>query len=186
MSLTVRQRAETVATLRFIEIRLMETLARWVPTTALMEAKVLFGRHIWETAQHADILGKRTYELRAPLNLSLAPADEYVALLDEAAALGSQQDRVTVFYDALIPAVIERCRAYLRETDPLLDEPTVRILKRIVMESEAMIEESRQLRASFGSLNADPSLAKSFATREAAIASWVIGRRSSAPEAVNA
>ena len=67
MSLSVQDRAEYVATFRFIQVFLMETLARWVPQTPEMEVKVLFGRHIWDLAQQADGLGKRGYELRAPL-----------------------------------------------------------------------------------------------------------------------
>src|SRR5205823_5337431 len=52
MSLSVQQRAEFVATFRFIQVFLMETIARWVPQTPEMEVKVLFGRHIWELADH--------------------------------------------------------------------------------------------------------------------------------------
>ena len=67
MLLNVTERGAHVATFRWIEVRLMETLAHWVPTTPEMEAKLLFGAHIWDAAQHADILGKRTQELRLPL-----------------------------------------------------------------------------------------------------------------------
>ena len=59
MNLTVQQRGDNVATFRWIEVRLMETLAAWVPTTPEMEVKLVFGAHIWDTAQHADMLGKR-------------------------------------------------------------------------------------------------------------------------------
>ena len=174
MSLTVRDRATTIATLRHIEITLMETLARWVPTTPLMEAKVLFGRHIWEVAQHADILGKRTHELRAPMNLTLAPSADYASFLADVAAIAEEKDRVAVFYDAVLPAVIARCRDYLDATDSLLDEPSVRILRRIVMDSEAMIEESKAFRAKHPAIaSADPALAPRFAARERDITNYV-------------
>ena len=48
MTLTVKQRAETIGTFRYIHVQMMETLARWTPTTPEMEVKVLFGRDIWE------------------------------------------------------------------------------------------------------------------------------------------
>ena len=81
MGLTIREKAATVATFRSIQMSLMETLARWVPTTPEMEVKLLFGRHIWELAQHVDALGKRTYELRKPMQFSLPPSDAYKKIL---------------------------------------------------------------------------------------------------------
>ena len=45
---------------------MMETTARWTPITPEMEAKVMMGRHIWEFAQMADALGKRTLGKVAP------------------------------------------------------------------------------------------------------------------------
>ncbi|KPK05001.1 MAG: hypothetical protein AMS20_07585, partial [Gemmatimonas sp. SG8_28] len=60
MTMSVRERADWIATFRFISVNLMETLARWVPNTPEMEVKLLFGRHLWEFAQHADAFGKRT------------------------------------------------------------------------------------------------------------------------------
>ena len=57
MSLTIRQKADAVGTFRHLSVWYMETLSRWVPTTPEMDAKVLFGRHIWELAQHADSFG---------------------------------------------------------------------------------------------------------------------------------
>ena len=60
MSLSVALRAQRIATFRFVEVRLMEIAAAWTPTTPEMEVKVLLGRHIWDFAQHADALGKRS------------------------------------------------------------------------------------------------------------------------------
>lgn len=73
MGLILREKAEHLGTFRWLEVFLMETLARWVPTTPEMEVKILMGRHIWDAAQHADALGKRTFELRAPLHYTLTP-----------------------------------------------------------------------------------------------------------------
>src|SRR4026207_1505398 len=131
MALTVKQRGELTATYRFIEVRLMETLAQWVPTTPEMELKLLFGAHIWDVAQHADILGKRTYELRLPLQHSMTPSDEYVRILEELCNVAESSDRLVGFYDVLLPALQNRYQNYLKETDPLMDAPSVRILERI-------------------------------------------------------
>src|SRR5262245_13825631 len=98
MRLGVKERGAAVATFRFIQVSLMETLAAWVPTTPEMEVKLMFGAHIWDTAQHADAFGKRTIELRLPLQHSLRPADAYGTLLDELASVTRTPDRIAGLY----------------------------------------------------------------------------------------
>jgi hypothetical protein len=146
MSLSVQQRAEFVATFRFIQVFLMETVARWVPRTPEMEVKVLFGRHIWELAQQADGLGKRVYELRAPLQFSLRPVESYVQVLEEFARTETTPQKISGFYDVLLPGLAARYRNYLERTDHLLDEPTVRVIEKTLNEFQKMIKESEALR----------------------------------------
>ena len=146
MSLSVQQRAEFVATFRFIQVFLMETIARWVPQTPEMEVKVLFGRHIWELAQQADGLGKRVYELRAPLQFSLRPVESYVQVLEEFARTETTPQKISGFYDVILPGLAARYRNYLERTDHLLDEPTTRVVERILNEFQKMIKESEALR----------------------------------------
>src|SRR5262245_43568558 len=113
MAISVKQRGQHIATFRFIEVRLMELLSVWVPTTAEMEAKLLFGPHIWDTAQVADALGKRTYELRLPLQHSIAPVAAYLGVLEHFAAASGAQQRIVAFYDVLIPGLVARYRCYI-------------------------------------------------------------------------
>src|SRR5688572_4843718 len=102
MALTVKQRGRHIATFRFVEVRFMELLSAWVPTTPEMEAKLLFGPHIWDTALAADSLGKRTHELRLPPQHSLPPAAEYLHVLAEVAASDGAARRIAVFYDVML------------------------------------------------------------------------------------
>jgi hypothetical protein len=146
MSLSVQNRAENVATFRFIHVFLMETLARWVPKTPEMEVKVLFGRHIWDLAQQADALGQRTYELRAPLQFSLRPKEGYVKFLEDFGGAKTTPQKIHGFYDVILPSIEARYQIYLETTDRLLDEPTVRIVERILGEFSRMRGESRALR----------------------------------------
>ena len=142
---TVGERCSNIATFRHISVRLMETTARWTPTTPEMEAKVMFGRHIWDFAQMADWLGKRTFELRQPEHYTLRPVNAYDALLDEAVKAESTGDRIAVLYDGVLPGLIGRYRHYLAATDPILDEPSVVIVERIVRELERQRVEAAEL-----------------------------------------
>ena len=168
--LAVKERGQFVATMRFVQVWLMETLAAWVPTTPEMEVKLLFGEHIWDAAQHADALGKRTFELRLPPQHSLRPTDAYVDFLTEVAAVGPTPKRIAVAYDVLLPAVAARYRRYLDQTDPLSDAPTVRILERDLTDTVRMVEAARALRQELPDLQlADGQWAKALQEREAAI-----------------
>lgn len=132
MELTVTRRADTVATLRHVSVAMMETLAGWVPTTPEMELKILFGRHLWDMAQHADAFGNRTAELRLGMHASREPLAEFAALLERVSGLEATADRLAGFYDVLIPQMESRCQAYLDHTDRMMDEPTVRIIERVL------------------------------------------------------
>jgi len=146
MNRTIREKADAVATLRFVSVQLMETLARWVPTTSELEFKTLFGRHIWDLAQHADALGHRTAELKAALHYSRAPREAYQTILNNLTALSDSGDRVAAFYDGILPDLASKYRQYVDATDALLDEPTVRIVERILSDFSRMQDEARSTR----------------------------------------
>src|SRR5882672_4204118 len=135
MHFNVKQRGDYVSTFRWIDVRLMEMLAAWVPTTPEMEVKLLFGAHIWDLAQHADSFGKRTHELRLPLQHSLEPSGDCVQFLDDLASTAETGKRIAGFYDCVLPDLDKRFRAYLGRVDPLLDGPTVRILERVMIDT---------------------------------------------------
>ena len=158
MTLTVKQRAETIGTFRYIHVQLMETLARWTPTTPEMEVKVLFGRDIWEEAQHADALGKRTHELRAALHYTQKPSDAYQAFLAKLAAVGPTADRLTAFYDVALPALSRRYQQFLDATDHLLDAPSVKVVRRILGDIEEMRRGAAALREELPALRGGSDL----------------------------
>jgi hypothetical protein len=146
MKLTVNERARALATFRHVEVRLMEITAAWTPTTPEMEVKGVFGRHIWDFAQHADWIGKRTFELRQPEHYTLDPSPDYLALLARVADANGTAVRVGMLYDFFIPALLRRYRSYLDAVDRLLDGPSVVVVERILAEYDRMLAEAAQLK----------------------------------------
>jgi len=169
-SLSVQQRSATIATFRFIEVNLMELVAAWTPSTPEMEVKVMFGRHIWDFAQHADILGKRTFELRLPEQHSRRPAEPYVELLQTAVTVKDTSERLATLYDAILPGLERRYRSYVSQTDPVLDEPSVVLIDRILRDLERQRNEANSVRAT---LHLPAFDAKSFIAHDRAIESVV-------------
>ena len=146
MTLSVNERARSIGTFRFIEVRLMEIAAGWTPTTPEMEVKVILGRHIWSFAQHADWLGKRTFELRQPEHYTLEPAEGYLDVLNAARGIESTSGRLTAMYEVLVPGLEARYRDYVERTDRLIDEPSVLIIERILADLQRQRTEAVQLR----------------------------------------
>ena len=145
MSLRVNDRAKMIATFRYIEVRLMEITAAWTPTTPEMEVKVMFGRHIWDFAQHADALGKRTFELRQPEHYTLPPAAEYKSWLEDVFAERTTAGRLAALYEGILPGLETRYRDYLAAVDRLLDEPSVVIIERILRDLARMREDAKRV-----------------------------------------
>jgi hypothetical protein len=124
---------------------MMETTARWTPTTPEMEAKVMMGRHIYEYAQMADALGKRTFELRLPEQHSIAPTPAYDAFLKDIVKTASTADKIATFYDGVVPGIIARFKAYIAATDEILDEPSIVVLQRAIIDLDRQRVEAAQL-----------------------------------------
>jgi len=144
IKLNVKQRADTVGTLRFVSVFLMETLARWIPSTPEMEVKILFSRQVWRMAQQADRLGRRARELRAPLHYSRPPQPDFLASFKQLAAVTDTIDRIDSFHDVALSALAARYKSYLAETDWLTDEPTVVICNQALDEIKTMQRERQE------------------------------------------
>jgi hypothetical protein len=143
---SVVERCNTIATFRRIAVWAMETTARWTPITPEMEVKVTLGLHIWEYAQMADALGKRTFELRQPEHYTLPAAEAYEALMKDVAKTETTAGRIAAMYDGMIPGLITRFQNYIAATDPILDEPTVAIMERIVTDLQRQLKDIETLR----------------------------------------
>jgi len=144
IKMNVKRRADTVGTLRFVSVFLMETLASWIPATPEMEVKILFSRQVWRMAQQADRLGRRARELRAPLHYSRPPQRDFLAAFKQLAAVTDTVDRIDAFHDIALSALAAEYKVYLTETDRLTDEPTVVICNQALEEIKIMQRERQE------------------------------------------
>ena len=79
---SVEASARLIRNYRYVEERMMRMLGGWIALTPQVPVKLLFGRHVWDCAQHADAWGKRLPELRSPAQQSEPANDQVVALID--------------------------------------------------------------------------------------------------------
>jgi hypothetical protein len=116
---------------------MMRVLGGWIALTPELPAKLLFGRHVWDCAQHADLWGRRLPELRAPAQQSEPAGPAVVGLLDlieTAEAAGRTVERITAIYRVLKPHLATVYERHLAVANRVYEPPTRRILARAIAE----------------------------------------------------
>ena len=80
-TLTVQENLRLLGKYRYAEVQMMELMGIWAHTMIQPEIKVAFGRHMYQDAVHADLIGKRIPELkgRSKQYHSIPPSDETVS-----------------------------------------------------------------------------------------------------------
>ena len=116
---------------------MLRALGGWIALTPELPAKLLFGRHVWDCAQHADLWGRRLPELRAPAQQS-EPANDRVVkfadLLESAEGPRETLERVAGVYRVLKPHLVTVYARHLARANPVYEPPTRRILERCLEE----------------------------------------------------
>jgi hypothetical protein len=134
---SVDDSARRIRHYRYAEERMLRALGGWIALTPELPAKLLFGRHVWDCAQHADLWGKRLPELRAPAQQSEPPNQRMVKFMDLLeSAEGPRQtvERVAGVYRVLKPHLVTVYAHHLANANPVYEPPTRRILERCVEE----------------------------------------------------
>ena len=99
------------------------------------EVKALLGDHLYDDARAVSKIRRRLYELRSASDHPGAPSDELAQLLDRAGEADTQA-YLELAYGQLKPTLIEALRTHLERIDPLLDEPSLRLLTQLLHRQE--------------------------------------------------
>src|SRR5262249_39988657 len=133
---TVDASARRIGHYRWLEERLLRILGGWIALTPELPVKLLFGRHVWDCAQHADLWGRRLPELRARPG-GEPPSEGFAhltALIERLQDRHESIARVVAAYRVLKPHLVAAYRAHLAEANPIYEPPTRRILERCLGE----------------------------------------------------
>jgi hypothetical protein len=130
---SVEESARIVRNYRYAVERMMRVLGGWLALTPELSAKLLMGRHVWDNAQHADLLGRRLPELRAHAQESEPASDGIRAFMD---ALESPEtpertvERLVGVYRVLKPHLLASYERHLAAANGVYEPPTRRIFAR--------------------------------------------------------
>lgn len=136
----VAENARILLRYEFIERRLLRIMAGWLPGTARWEAKFVLGRLVWEDAEHAQALRGRILELRTGERILDRPPSPHLALVFDELVLADDWREFFTGVLAIKRALLAAYRRHLGQTQPLVDQPTVRVLRMLIAEEAEHIE----------------------------------------------
>ncbi|CAN5506380.1 hypothetical protein BH09SUM1_BH09SUM1_01630 [soil metagenome] len=102
--------------------------AGWLPRTAPIDVKVLFGIHLHEDANFARRIHSRLKELGFETDPAPAPCAKIREILETLASLETWQEYAACVYGVIKPGMIDAWETHFVTADPLLDEPSTRLL----------------------------------------------------------
>lgn len=113
----------------------MRAMAGRITGVSNWEAKKLLARHIWLDAEHADAIRTRVLELRFPrVDVDLEVDKALLAALARLPSTRTDAEFLGGVYQVIKPAVLAALESYLRQSDPLDDAPSHRVLRTVVTE----------------------------------------------------
>jgi hypothetical protein len=123
--------------LHWTERRLMALSVAHLTATPEWEVKCGLALHQWQDAEHADALRRRIAEMRNPLPRLDEPPDASLdALFDEALRAGDTIELLAGAYGILRQALTDAYERHLTETNPLVDQPTRRLMRFALLEEQ--------------------------------------------------
>jgi len=120
--------------------RLWQTWLARLTAEPLYELKMGFSHHAYLAAEHITLLRERVAEMRhPPLGLDKIPDPQLAGFFDEILAAPDTRLLVVGLYQVALPALLEAVEAMQRDSNPLAEAPTLRMLKIIQPDLEGMI-----------------------------------------------
>jgi hypothetical protein len=113
----------------------------WLALEPRLEVKFALGDHLHDDARSLTKIRRRLYELRTPSDYPGAPAEELTALLDRANEAAGSAEYVEIAYGELKPTLIAALRIHLATLDPIVDEPSLRLLTQLLHRQERHVVE---------------------------------------------
>ena len=145
----------------FCERSLLVSQAAWIPAVAPLDIKTGLAHFIWQSAETADALRTRVFELRFPSRL-LEEEGTDQALIELFGAVKNSPSVPAFLLSAgkvLLPALRDAFQEYLQVSDFIADGPTHRFLSLAVAEKTEQIASFEQWSES--ALGDDPGLRES-------------------------
>jgi hypothetical protein len=151
---SVDDNVQRLLRLHWTERRLMRLMIARIPSEPVWEVKCALALHQWQCALRIDDLRTRISEMRSPVpRLDAVPSNalDVEKRFDALAATTGTRALVTGIYNEVLPALAGEYREHLAGCNPLVDQPTARIVRAALPDLDAALDWGRRAIAAIGS-----------------------------------
>ncbi|HML22864.1 MAG TPA: hypothetical protein PKD09_14530 [Aggregatilinea sp.] len=153
---TVEENVKRLVRYAWIQKRAMETGLYWLNPTPEWEVKEALSLHLYQDAEHAKLIRARVSEMRnPPPRMDVSPDPALDRFFDELLASQDTLEKVAGLYGVLRPALLDAYRAHYDGSNPLVDFPTRRIVRFMIVEAEDAVQWGEQALAALTESDAE-------------------------------
>jgi hypothetical protein len=154
MGYSVEQDVARFVRYAWLEKQAMEIALAWLNPTPEWEMKEALSLHLYLDAEHVSALRTRVSEMRnPPPRMDVCPSPALQAFVDELLTAADTLEKVVGLYGVLKPALIAAYREHIEQAHPLVDHPTRRMLRHILLDEDEIM---RWGEAAIAALTASP------------------------------
>lgn len=125
----------------YVEGETMRCLAAHLNGVPEWEVKCAASLHLWQDAEHGGWLRDRVKEMRTPpLHLDAVPDEALAAFFEELIRSETTAELLVGVYKVLKGELILALRQHMAEANRLADQPTMRVLRFILLEEVEQLE----------------------------------------------
>ncbi|HEU5183925.1 MAG TPA: hypothetical protein VFU01_05115 [Gemmatimonadaceae bacterium] len=137
---SVDENVRRLVRFHWVERGLMMMAIARLPATPEWEVKCALALHQWLDVGHATALRARITEMRNPTpRMDVAPDRALDAFLEELQRAEDTVELLAGLYGVAHPALASAYRAHIERTNPLVDHPTVCVLKQALADEEEIL-----------------------------------------------
>lgn len=137
VGLPVDENVRRLLRYHWVQLRLMEIGAARLPGTPEWEVKCGLALHLYQDAEHVAALRGRVAEMRNPVPRMDTPPDPRLnAFLEEVLRAEDAVELLTGVYRVTRGELLAAYRRHRDETNPLVDHPTRRLLRTVLLDQE--------------------------------------------------
>lgn len=142
---SVRENARRLLRLFYFERRLAQSIGAWTLVIPEFEVKVESGRHLFHHADAAFHLRERLYEQETSLKKIDDYRDEEIdRFIEEMLSAENAAEFLVGLHQVAGRSLETAYRHHIDDTDSMADAPTIRQLKRILLDYQPMLEWAEQ------------------------------------------
>src|SRR5436190_13941629 len=120
--------------------RLHQIFTARITAEPLYELKMAFSFHAHLCAEHVAALRQRVGEMREPpLGLEAVPDPNLEIFFDEILGAPATEQLVLGLYEKAVPALKAALERHVQDTNPLVDQPSVRLCRFALLELQDML-----------------------------------------------